>query len=178
VSVNAEATPDTVSVSNPTSTLEAITGGNGNIISYAWTPPGTLSNPNAQQTEATPTETTVYTVTVTTQDGCIATDSVTVFYRESACVEPYVFIPKAFTPNNDFLNDYFIVRADGMTALKFIVWNRWGEIVYETDDPSAQGWDGTFKGKEAVGDAFAWYVRLVCANEEVYVSKGNVFLLK
>ena len=78
----------------------------------------------------------------------------------------------------DQKNDLFIVRADGMTALKMIIWNRWGEIVYETDNPSDPGWDGTYKGKEATPDSFAWYVWLTCGNGDIFESKGNVTLLK
>lgn len=178
VSVRADAEPDTVTVVNPFSTLNAITGGNGNIFSYTWAPPATLSDPNAAQTQANPTETTIYTVTVVTTDGCVAIDTVTVYYRENACQSPFVFIPKAFSPNNDDKNDRFIVRAEGMTELKFIVWNRWGEIVYETEDPAAMGWDGSFKGKEATGDSFSWYVSLTCGNGDIFESKGNVTLLK
>jgi gliding motility-associated-like protein len=178
VNVSAEAEPDTVTIANPFATLNAISGGNGNIVSYSWAPPGTLTAPNSAQTLANPTETTLYTVTVLTTEGCIAIDTVTVYYRENACVSPFVFIPKAFSPNNDDKNDHFIVRAEGMTELKFIVWNRWGEIVYETADPNAIGWDGSFKGKEATGDSFAWYVSLTCGNGDIFESKGNVTLLK
>lgn len=178
VNVSAEAEPDTVTIANPFSTLNAISGGNGNIVSYSWAPPGTLSTPNSAQTLANPTETTLYTVTVLTTEGCIAIDTVTVYYRKNACISPFVFIPKAFSPNNDDKNDRFIVRAEGMTELKFIVWNRWGEVVYETDDPNASGWDGSFKGKEATGDSFAWYVTLTCGNGDIFESKGNVTLLK
>ena len=148
------------------------------MVSYSWWPTTMLSNPNSPQTEASPKETTTYTVTVTTSDGCTAVDSVTVQFRESACVSPFVFIPNTFTPNNDQKNDLFIVRADGMTALKMIVWNRWGEIVFETDNPSDPGWDGTYKGKEATSDSFAWYVWLTCGNGDIFESKGNVTLLK
>lgn len=178
VGVDAVANPTEVSFADPTSTLEATPSGNGTVISYSWTPAETLSKPNAAETEATPTATTIYTVTVTTEDGCVAIDTVRVNLRFSDCVSPFVFIPKAFTPNNDQKNDYFIVKADGMTELKFIIWNRWGEIVYETDDPNSLGWDGTFKGKEVTPDSFAWYVLLTCGNGDVYEDKGNVTLLK
>ncbi|MBK6994636.1 MAG: gliding motility-associated C-terminal domain-containing protein [Lewinellaceae bacterium] len=178
VTVDANAAPDSLSFTNPITILTATPGGNGNVISYSWWPTATLSNPNSPQTEASPKETTTYTVTVTTSDGCTAIDSVTVHFRESECVSPFVFIPNTFTPNNDQKNDLFIVRADGMTALKMIIWNRWGEIVYETDNPSDPGWDGTYKGKEATPDSFAWYVWLTCGNGDIFESKGNVTLLK
>lgn len=178
VAVDASADPDTVSSNNPTSILTATPGGNGVIVQYQWSPSSTLGTPEAPQTEATPTETTTYTITVTTEDGCVAIDTVTAYYRFNACIDPFVFVPKAFTPNNDNKNDFFKVHADGMTELSLIVWNRWGEIVFETNDPETQGWDGSYKGREAVGDSFAWYTRLRCGNGEYYENKGNVTLLK
>ncbi|MFN0212903.1 MAG: PKD domain-containing protein, partial [Saprospiraceae bacterium] len=177
-SVDAVADPNLVTAENPTSILTATPGGTGTIISYTWTPSGTLSSPNTAVTEASPTETTTYTVTVINSDGCLALDTVTVFVKPNNCISPFVFIPKAFTPNNDEKNDYFVPRADGMTALKFVVWDRWGEIVFETYDPNTLGWDGSFKGKTATPDAYAWYVRLTCGNGDIYEDRGNVTLLK
>lgn len=176
--VDATATPTLVSLNDPTTILEATTGGNGTIISYEWTPSETLSNPNSPTTEASPTETTLYTITVMTDQGCIAMDTVTVHFRFSPCVSPFVFVPNAFTPNGDGRNDYFIVKADGMTELKMIVWNRWGEIVYETSDPTTLGWDGTYRGSQVTADSYAWYVWLTCGNGDIYESKGNVTLIK
>ena len=178
VGVDAMADPTEVSLVDPTTTLDATPSGNGTIIGYSWTPAETLSNPNAAQTEANPITTTLYTVTVTTEEGCIAIDTVRVNFRFSDCISPFVFVPTAFTPNSDEINDYFIVKADGMTELKFIIWNRWGEIVYETNDPNTLGWDGTYQGKELTPDSYAWYVLLTCGNGEFYEDKGNVTLLK
>lgn len=177
-SVDATADPTEISFADPSTTLDATTGGNGNVISYEWTPAGTLSNPNSPQTEANPTETTLYTITTKTDDGCIATDTVRVDFRFSECVSPFVFIPNTFTPNNDQKNDFFRVYADGMTELKMIIWNRWGEIIYETNDPNTLGWDGTYRGRELSADSYAWYVVLTCGNGDIFESKGNVTLLK
>jgi gliding motility-associated-like protein len=178
VTVTATTEHDTLTLINPGTVLTATPGGNGVVVQYEWTPSGTLSNPNAPQTEATPTESTTYIITVTTEDGCVARDTVEVVFRYNACIEPFVFIPKAFTPNNDNKNDLFKVHADGMTELNLIIWNRWGEVVFETNDPGTLGWDGSYRGREAVGDSFAWYVKLRCGNGEYYENKGNVTLLK
>ncbi len=101
-----------------------------------------------------------------------------VVFRFSECVSPFVFIPNTFTPNNDQKNDFFRVYADGMTELKMIIWNRWGEIIYETNDPNTLGWDGTYRGRELSADSYAWYVVLTCGNGDIFESKGNVTLLK
>ncbi len=168
---------DTILLGDSTILL-AIPGGNGTVITYSWTPTGTLSHPDSAQTHAWPSQTQIYTVIVTTEDGCIATDTVVVYLRQNECISPFVFIPKAFTPNHDQKNDLFRVRADGMTALKMIVWDRWGEVVYETNDPNDPGWDGTLRGKELTPDSYVWYVKLTCGNGDIFESKGNVTLLK
>ncbi|MDX1912673.1 MAG: PKD domain-containing protein [Saprospiraceae bacterium] len=178
VSVTAEVTGLDTLTNDETTTLLATPGGNGVIVSYEWSPAGSLSDPNSAQTEAYPKEDQVYTVLVTTIDGCTDTAQVAVYYRQSPCEKPYIFIPNTFTPNGDNKNDLFIVRGNDINELRFIVWNRWGEIVFETNDPNTQGWDGTYKGVDLTPDSYAWYVWLTCGNGDVFEDKGNVTLLK
>jgi len=169
---------DTICVGE-TAKLLATTSGNIQDFTFSWSPSNTLTGANTNSPTAKPEETTTYTVTVTPPDGlCPATDEVTLHVVTGQCVEPFIFVPKAFTPNGDAHNDYFIVRGVNITEVTFVVWDRWGEKVYETTDVAAQGWDGTFNGKELTPDAYAWYLRARCGNGQVYESKGNVTLLK
>ena len=177
VSVTAQVTgPDTLLLGDSTTLLA--TGSGATDIFYAWTPSGGLSNPFGAETSATVEETTVFTVTASADDRCPDTAQVTVVFREYICGEPFIFVPNAFTPNNDNNNDLFIVRGINISSLRFIVWDRWGEIVYETTDPQATGWDGTYRGKDATPDAYAWYLEVVCGNGGTYKAKGDVTLLK
>jgi gliding motility-associated-like protein len=169
---------DTVTVAGEKVTLLGTTSGNGNIINIEWTPSRTLTSPFTLETEAMPDQDEIYTITVTDDNGCTASAQVPVYFRQSPCTHPFIFVPKAFTPNGDGKNDFFRLRGEGITELTFIVWSRWGEIVYETHDPSDQGWDGTFRGKPMTPDSFAWYAKCTCGNGEVYEGKGNVTLLK
>lgn len=178
VSVTAEVTGQDTLTNDETTTLLATPGGNGLVISYEWTPAGSLSDPNSAQTEAYPKEDQVYTVLVTTAEGCIDTAQVAVYYRQSPCEKPYIFIPNTFTPNGDNKNDFFLVRGNDINEIRFIIWNRWGEIVFETNDPATQGWDGTYKGKDLTPDSYAWYVWLTCGNGDIFEDKGNVTLIK
>lgn len=69
--------------------------------------------------------------------------------------DPYVLvntiypfsIPNVFTPNGDGINDLFFITASGLTEFNLIIVNRWGELMFETDDPN-EGWDGTFNGNK------------------------------
>jgi gliding motility-associated-like protein len=178
LSVTAENTgKDTLFPGQSTQLLATVTS-NATNINYSWAPPGSLDNPNIANPTASPTETTTYIVTASAGGLCPDTASVTVFFRSPDCAEPFIFVPTAFTPNNDGNNDFFIVRGPDIKEVYFAVWDRWGEKVYETEDPAAKGWDGTFNGKELLPDSYAWYVRVTCGNGEIYKSKGNVTLLK
>ena len=75
-------------------------------------------------------------------------DSKIVSYSNVACdeIEAKVNIPNSFTPNGDGLNDYFLVKTHGCTIIKMQIFNRWGEKLFETDQPDI-GWNGTFKNK-------------------------------
>lgn len=178
ISVTAEVTgKDTICPGQSTELLATVTS-NSNDITYQWTPSSSLTGANTANPTAEPMENTQYIVTATAAGLCPDTASVTVFFMTGECVEPYIFVPKAFTPNNDGNNEFFIVRGVNITELYFVVWDRWGEKVFETTNPLDQGWDGTFDGKELTPDSYAWYVRVTCGNGETYVNKGDVTLLK
>ena len=59
-----------------------------------------------------------------------------------------------------------------------VVWNRWGEKVFETTDLENAGWDGSFNGKESTPDSYAWLVKVKCGNGATWTKKGDVTLLK
>ena len=140
--------------------------------SYVW------SNGNSGTTiTVDPVTTTTYTVTVTDSNGCTATDEVVIEVRTARCDETDVFVPNAFTPNNDGNNDIFRVRSNFIDELEMLVYDRWGQEVFRTTDPAA-GWDGTFKGVELAPDAYAYYIRVRCINSVEYKKKGNVTLLR
>jgi gliding motility-associated-like protein len=112
---------------------------------YWWTPAnGTISNPNINNPTVTPLDsTTTYTVYGMTTYGCVDSQTVTIFLDNA--MEAYV--PTAFSPNNDGLNDYFhVVNLRYQKLVELRVFNRWGQQVYATSDASSKGWDGTFNG--------------------------------
>lgn len=93
------------------------------------------------------------------------------------CDDDAVFIPNAFSPNSDGVNDILFVRgADGFESMNLIVYNRWGEKVFETSNPDI-GWDGRYKGKELGPDVFGYYLTVTCPSDIINL-KGNVTLLK
>ncbi|HIA36807.1 MAG TPA: PKD domain-containing protein [Flavobacteriales bacterium] len=87
------------------------------------------------------------------------------------------FLPNAFTPNGDGNNDSLFVRGPGISEINLSIYNRWGELVFETKNKS-EGWDGSFNEKEADPGVFVYYLFVrYCDGEELF-KKGNVTLIK
>jgi gliding motility-associated-like protein len=91
---------------------------------------------------------------------------------------PEVFVPTAFTPNNDGRNDELKPIAVGMKQIeKFTVFNRWGQIVFSSADAD-RGWDGNVNGKPQGTGTFAWMVSATDYTGKPYFKKGTVVLIR
>jgi gliding motility-associated-like protein len=88
-----------------------------------------------------------------------------------------LFLPDAFTPNGDGENDIFIPKGKYVQDFKMTIFNRWGEIVFYTDDFS-KGWDGIYKGTSATSDAYAYMIEAVDYFGNKVNRKGTVTLLR
>jgi gliding motility-associated-like protein len=111
---------------------------------YSWFPAASLNNSNISNPVATPSLNTLYIVKGTDAFGCKNYDSVTV--NILAANKSGYFMPNAFTPNNDGLNDCYGIRFWGIIQqLEFSIYNRWGERIFFTKDPNSC-WDGKYKG--------------------------------
>ncbi len=168
---------DTVIVSGTSVTLSA-SGGSG----YLWTTSSSqasssLSSSNTSGPVASPTVTTTYIVVVTDSNGCKALDSVTVFVDNDLCSANAVYLPSAFSPNGDGENDLLYVRGICIQDLTFIVFDRWGEKVFETTSLNTP-WDGTFRGQKLNQAVFAWSLSATLYNGATISKKGNVTLLR
>jgi gliding motility-associated-like protein len=143
-------------------------------FSYSWIP--SVDNPTSQQTTAKPTVTTLYKVFIS--DGiCIKSDSVLVKVFPFVCDDPSIFVPNAFSPNGDGNNDILIVRGNMIKEMTFRVFDRWGELIFETHE-RGKGWDGTFKGKKMDPDVYDYYLQVTCVDDLESIVKGNMTLLK
>ncbi len=158
--------------------LHAVTGG-GPIIRYLWTPAADLSCNNCASPSTTVKDNSFYSVVVTNTFGCTATDTI---FINSFCKSSQVYIPNAFTPDGDGLNDILMVRGRGITVKSFRIFNRWGELVFEKEnfypnDPKF-GWDGRVRGVPATPDVYVYTAEVFCDNNIPYTYKGNVTILK
>jgi gliding motility-associated-like protein len=139
---------------------------------YHWSPATGLSDTTAARPTATPTETTTYYLYVIDEFLQESYDTVTV-----EVVHCDIFIPNIFSPNGDGQNDVLYVRGQGIEQLTFVVYNRWGETVFETKDPN-HGWDGTFKGKPAEAGVYVWHVEARLEDGLEVRRSGNVMLTR
>lgn len=94
----------------------------------------------------------------------------------SAIVQNVAEVPTAFSPNGDGKNDRLYVRGYNIESIEFKIFNRWGQLVYESTDLE-EGWDGHHNGKLAEMDAFAYQVNVVFRDGETKTLQGNVTIL-
>ncbi len=140
---------------------------------YFWHPGSGLSDSLVGNPVASPVATITYYVTATDVDGCASQDSALV------AVIPKLYFPDAFSPNSDGKNDVFrMLNPQDVTELKIEIFNRWGQLVYESNTPYF-GWDGTFKGTPQEVDVYIWEAHILAAHSSDYIlMKGNVSLLR
>lgn len=152
-------------------TVSATPGANA-----TWYPVGSTTPLNGYTVSSTPEHSTTYTVVV--QRGpCTDTAVVFVEVFEDGCFDTDVFIPNTFTPNGDGYNDIMYARGHKLAEVYFAIYNRWGELVFETNDIK-KGWDGTYKGRPADVGVFGYYVKVKCYNGKETFKKGNITLIR
>lgn len=89
-----------------------------------------------------------------------------------------MYIPNAFSPNGDGLNDRFRFIPVGIATYKFFrIFNRWGTEIYSSTD-FRTGWDGTFKGAPAPVDTYIWILQGTDFNGKEIMKKGTVTLVR
>lgn len=149
-------------------------------VVYTWAPPDSLSCTECQNPQANPVNTTTYTVTATDPNGCTATDDVVVIVLKNRPV----YIPNAFSPNEDGRNDNFTVYAGpgARQVLRLKIFNRWGGLVFENanfqpNDPSL-GWDGFFKGELAQVGVYAFFVEVEFIDGISVLYEGDISLVR
>ncbi|MFM1931567.1 MAG: hypothetical protein RL226_870 [Bacteroidota bacterium] len=88
-----------------------------------------------------------------------------------------LFVPDAFSPNGDGNNDVLFLRGRGLDDVTFEVYDRWGERVFRSSDPSF-GWDGTYRGTDMPGGTYGWFARARVSSGEFIELTGDVVLMR
>jgi gliding motility-associated-like protein len=110
-----------------------------------------------------------YTVTVTNPCGTTK-DSIYINFQTDYCD---LFMANAFSPGNDLVNNIFMPRGRNITVKSFQIYNRWGELIFETDMDNV-GWDGTYKGDYVQDGLYIWKLNYTTPNGP-YIKKNNAF---
>ncbi|MBC7388143.1 MAG: gliding motility-associated C-terminal domain-containing protein, partial [Opitutaceae bacterium] len=143
------------------------------LYSFGWSPKEGLSCLNCNYPIVKPLTDIVYKLNVTDVKGCFNNN-----YSYSIIVKPETFVkmPSAFTPNGDGSNDMLMIKGWGIKELlSFQVFNRWGEVVYDSQNLE-EGWDGKFKGVSQNSDVYVYKVKVKNWREEELYSEGQVNL--
>jgi gliding motility-associated-like protein len=161
-------TPSPITIQLPqTATLTPQT--NGSVV---WDYQPTLSCTTCQTTVANPTVTQVYTLS-SQKENCVLTASITVIVNKNY----YLYIPTAFTPDNNSNNDIYKVSTNLTGYFKMSLYNRYGQKVYETNDPN-QGWDGNLKGAKQPVGGYTYIVEYDSNFTERQLEKGSFILIR
>ena len=147
----------------------------GNGFNYHWTPPDGLSCTDCPNPIAMPLQSTTYYLVITDKFGCFTVrDTVEIKVEEKYSLD----VPKAFSPNNDGINDIIYAKGWGLKELiAFKIYNRFGELVFESKD-FKNGWNGKYKGKEQNIETYIYTVEALTFGSKVLTKTGNISLLR
>lgn len=157
-----------------------VTSGSGDITRWQWTPADYLGCSSCASPVVKPYSTKEYTVTVFNKYNCQASDQVKV---TAICPNSVAYIPNAFTPNGDGLNDVFRIPPVGVSKIHFFrIYNNWGQIIFEKKDffpaDPAGEWDGRLKGVALPAGVYIYHAEMECAAGERFQKKGTVTLIR
>lgn len=145
-------------------------------LSYQWLPADEVSNSTSRVTQTQVNS--EKEITLVVSDGvCSVSTKQKLYNYEFDCNNTFVYVPNAFSPNGDSENDILFVRSVVTQEILFRVFNRWGEMVFETTDIN-KGWDGRFRNKLMDPDVYDYYLKAICVDGQERIIKGNVTLMR
>lgn len=160
--------------------VQALSNISNPIIEW-WTTDDNFDCDNCLSTTTYPDLTSFYQVHLLDENNCAVSDTAKVVVK----IEKNIFVPNAFTPNNDAVNNILMVRND-LPSLEqigyFRIFDRWGELIFEQTDfqPNlpVHGWDGTFKGEALPPGQYIYTVRADYIDKTREEKHGKVLLIR
>lgn len=141
---------------------------------YVWSPALYLDFPFIQSPTALLQKSQTYFLTGVTEEGCIGYDTINIKVYKG----PDIYVPNAFTPNGDKLNDIFRPVLPGIKVLPYFkIYNRWGKLVFYTQE-IGRGWDGKVNGVTQSAGSYVWLLRVTTYDGQVFEKKGTVILMR
>lgn len=167
-------TGDTAIAFNQPLQLNIVDVNNSGFVNYVWTPIRGLNDPYIVNPIATLDRDIIYMVTATTPQKCEGTAVINVKVYQG----PEIYVPTAFTPGGDGLNDILKAISVGMKEFHYFrIYNRWGQLVFITSNPRI-GWDGKINGIPQGSATYVWIAEAVDYKDNLIRRKGTVTLIR
>ena len=148
-----------------------LTATSPNNVVYSWSPIDDLTCGYCTSPIANPNRETVYTVTVTDENGCESSDIVSVFYDIT------LYVPNTFTPDQDEFNQSFYAYGGNIEEFHMMIFDRWGELIFESYDMNI-GWDGTYNGFNCQDGTYVWKIQVTDSYDKKEEFVGHVNLIR
>ena len=153
-----------------------------NVAQYQWVPAEGLSCSSCATPSALPEDSQLYLLNVSSPEGCKGTDSIKLTLL---CNKEAIYIPTAFTPNGDRLNDWFYIRGFGLKSINYFrIFDRWGREVFSRKHFAANvenmGWNGNLPGGSlpAATSSYAYIAEVICSEGIPVIMRGTVTLIR
>jgi len=140
---------------------------------YLWQPETSLTCNDCEKPVASPDDTITYLLVFTDANGCVDSASTTINIIKGA----KIFMPNVFSPNGDNKNDILLPKSIGVKSISWKVFNRWGELVFVTNDLNV-GWDATFKGDAQPSGVYIYTMSVTFKNNTSNSYNGSVTLIR
>jgi len=146
----------------------------GTDVSYNWSPLQYLTNAGSLNPTASPISTTTYYLTVNSPHNCgTATDSAVLKVNNS------FFIPNALAPSATGNQDVSTLKVYGsVKSAIMMVYNQWGQIIFQTDNATIKGWDGSYNGKVQPSGVYVYTVKITYFNNKTETRSGSINLIR
>ncbi|MBI2729593.1 MAG: PKD domain-containing protein [Sphingobacteriales bacterium] len=171
---------DTIIVGGTSIQLNPIAS--NDIVSWLWSasPAGTLSCYTCPAPIAKPVINSTYTAEVKNSIGCATTDQINIIVL---CSGGKIYLPTAFTPNNDGRNDWFYVIGNGVQTIKtFQIFDRWGKIIFDKRNIPANsqtdGWNGQYNSVDLPTGVYPYIVEVICGDGALFKLNGSVTIIR
>jgi gliding motility-associated-like protein len=143
-------------------------------VTALWRPANNLDNPSSYTPVFRGSTDQLYTIEITTNTECVTVDTQLV----KTVAHADIYVPNAFTPNNDGLNDLLRPTLMGMKELHYFrIYNRWGQLLFETKTDRS-GWNGSYKGTNLPAQAVVWIAEGLGVDGRIYTKRGTSVIVR
>ena len=175
--VEASISPAEATLYNGGSVVLQVSANSGldGAVNYEWITAAGLSCTDCAAPTAQPAQTTLYTVQVSDDFGCVAEASALV----SIIVNNVIVVPNAFSPNGDGNNDVFRLQGTNVKTITLYVYNRWGNNIYTaTGDLNSVSWDGSYDNAAVEIGVYVFQADITYQDGKTEMLKGNITVVR